>query len=296
MPDGRFVVSWYDSSGDANNTLTEVRVFNPDGTAATAVFAIPGSRENGSGNFGFNDVTALSNTTCGVDWTTVATIGGQVLSVPAPTTPAGTTADLILRETTGANTGQLDAFDLGGNSILGASALGALGLNWQPIGLGAFNGISNEADLIMRDMNTGNIEYIDIQGGQFAGTGSMGNIGTNWQVLGTGDFSGNANETDMIVRDSNTGNLDYFDIRNDQIVGAGAIGNIGLNWQAVGFADVSGLPGESDLIMRDVNTGNFEYFDIQHNQIVSAGSMGSIGPEWPNLGVDSPLVLGTPLG
>src|SRR5258708_39778382 len=104
MPDGRFVVSWYDSSGDANNTLTEVRVFNPDGSPATAVFAIPGSRENGSGNFGFNDVTALSNTTFAVDWNTNATIEGQMLSVPAPTIPAGTTADLSLRENTGGHT------------------------------------------------------------------------------------------------------------------------------------------------------------------------------------------------
>src|SRR5258708_24533146 len=183
MPDGRFVVSWYDSSGDANNTLTEVRVFNPDGTAATAVFAIPGSRENGSGNFGFNDVTALSNTSFAVDWNTNATIEGQVLSVPAPTTPAGTTAALILRETTCANTGQLDAFELGGNAFLAASALGRLGLNWQPLGLGAFNGISNEADLIMRDSNTGTIEYFDIQGGLFAGTGPIGILRTNLPPL-----------------------------------------------------------------------------------------------------------------
>ena len=71
-----------------------------------------------------------------------ATIEGQVLSVPGPTTPAGTTADLILRETTGANTGQLDAFDLGSNSTLAAYPLGALGLNWQIMGLGAFAGRS----------------------------------------------------------------------------------------------------------------------------------------------------------
>ena len=291
MPDGRFIVSWDDTSGDANNGLTEVRVFNPDGTPATDVFAIPGSQEAG----GANDVTALSNTSFAVDWKTNATIEGQVLSVPAPTTPAGTTADLILRETTGANTGQLDAFELGNNAILAAYPLGGLGLNWQVMGLGAFAGVSNEADLIMRDGNTGNIEYFDIQGGQFAGTGAMGMVGVNWQVLGAGDFSGNANETDMIVRDSNTGNLDYFDIRNDQIVGAGAMGSIGMNWQPVGFGDVSGLPGESDLIMRDSNTGNFEYFDIQHNQIVSAGSLGSVGTDWHSLGVGSPLVLGSPL-
>ena len=69
MPDGRFVVSWYDNSADAKNTLTEVRVFNPDGTPATEVFAIPGSTESGNG-FGVNDVTALGNTSFAVDWKT----------------------------------------------------------------------------------------------------------------------------------------------------------------------------------------------------------------------------------
>ena len=283
MPGGRFVVSWYDTSGDANNNLTEVRVFNPDGTPATAVFAIPGSQAANS-SINSNDVTALSATTFAVDWKTNATIEGQVLSVPGPTTPAGTTADLILRETMGVNTGQLNAFDLGNNAILAAYPLGGLGLNWQVMGLGAFAGISNEADLIMRDSNTGNIEYFDIQGGQFAGTGAMGMVGVNWQVLGTGDFSGNANETDMIMRDSNTGNLNYFDIQHNQIAGAGALGSIGTNWQVFGTGDFSGNANETDMILRDSNTGNLNYFDIQHNQIAGAGAIGNIGANWQVLG------------
>jgi len=278
MPGGRFVVSW----DDANSNLTDVRVFNPDGTPATDVFAIPGSYE--ASPSGFNDVTALSATSFAVDWKTNATIEGQVLSVPAPTTPAGTTADLILRETMGANTGQLNAFDLGNNSILAAYPLGGLGLNWQVMGLGAFAGIANEADMLMRDSNTGNIEYFDIQGGQFTSTGAMGSVGVNWQVLGTGDFSGNANETDMLIRNSNTGAIDYFDIQHNQIVAAGSVATIGPEWQTLGVGDFSGNAGEADMLMRNINNGAIDYIDIQHNQIVAAGSMGTIGTNWQVLG------------
>jgi RTX calcium-binding nonapeptide repeat (4 copies) len=59
---------------------------------------------------------------------------------PPPTTPAGTTADLILQETMGANTGQLLDFDLGNNSILAGYPLGSIGLSFQLMGLGAFAG------------------------------------------------------------------------------------------------------------------------------------------------------------
>ena len=113
------------------------------------------------------------------------------------------------------------------------------------MGIGAFAGNPNEADIIMRDGNTGNLEFFDIQSNQIVAAGSMGNIGTGWQALGVGDFSGNANETDMIMRDSNTGNIDYFDIQHNQFVAAGSMGNIGTEWQALGVGDFSSIAGES---------------------------------------------------
>ena len=77
--------------------------------------------------------------------------------------------------------------------------------------MGAFDGISNEADLLMRDGNTGNIEYFDIASSQITGAGLLGTLGAAWQPLGFGDFSGNANETDMLMRNINNGTIEYFE-------------------------------------------------------------------------------------
>ena len=203
---------------------------------------------------------------------------------PPPSTPPGTTADMLLQETSGANTGQLEVFNLGGNSIVAGYPLGSIGLNWQALGLGSFAGNPNEADMLMRDSNTGNISYFDIRSSQIVGAGSVGSIGLSWQVLGLGDFSGNANETDMIMRDSNTGAVDYFDIQNNQIVAAGSVATIGPEWQTLGVGDFSGNAGEADMLMRNINNGAIDYVDIQHNQIVGAGAMGSIGTNWQVLG------------
>ena len=203
---------------------------------------------------------------------------------PPPSTPAGTTADLILQETTGATAGQLEVYDLGSNSIVAGYALGAIGMNWQTLGLGSFAGNPNEADMLVRDSASGNISYFDIQNSQIAGAGSMGNVGVNWQVLGVGDFSGNANETDMLMRNSTNDAIDYFDIQHNQFVSVGSVATIGTEWQTLGVGDFSGNSGEADLLMRDTNNGAIDYVDIQHNQIVGAGAMGSIGANWQVLG------------
>ena len=113
---------------------------------------------------------------------TIATVS------PPPMTPAGTTADLILRESAGASAGQLQVFDLSNNSILASYQLGTVGLSWQVMGFGDFAGNPNEADLIMRDSNTGNLEYFDIQASQIVGAGSVGSIGVEWQALGVWRF------------------------------------------------------------------------------------------------------------
>jgi hypothetical protein len=80
MPDGRFFVSWADT-GDANGPSTEVRVYNPNGTPATAVFVVPQSAETNQAN----DIAVLSNTSVAVEWqASSSTVHGQVLSVTAP--------------------------------------------------------------------------------------------------------------------------------------------------------------------------------------------------------------------
>jgi hypothetical protein len=158
---------------------------------------------------------------------------GWNLAPPPPTTPAGTTAGLILRNT-GGSSGQLQVYDIGSNAILAGYPLGSVGLSWQVMGFGDFAGNPNESDMIMHDSNTGTLEYFDIRSSQIVSAGSMGSIGAEWQALGVGDFSGIAGEADIIIRNESKGSLYFFDIEHNQIVSVGALASIGGEWQALG--------------------------------------------------------------
>ena len=83
---------------------------------------------------------------------------GTLIEVVNPPPPAGTTADMIMRD--GSN-GDYEIYDLGNNAILAAYALGQIGTEWQVAGLGGFNG-TDTTDMILRDSNNGAFEIYDI--------------------------------------------------------------------------------------------------------------------------------------
>jgi hypothetical protein len=80
-----------------------------------------------------------------------------VISAPPPTaTPAGTSADMILRNGTN---GDYVIFDIGNNATLGANALGQVGPEWQVAGLGGFYG-TDTSDMLIRNSNTGAFDHL----------------------------------------------------------------------------------------------------------------------------------------
>ena len=183
----------------------------------------------------------------------------------------GTATDMLMRN---GNSGALEIYDLGGNTIQGAAALGQVGLEWQIAGYGDFSGNSGESDMLMRSSRTGALEYYDLSNNRIVAAGGMGQVGLEWSVAGFGDFSGNANETDMLMRNSNTGAFELYDIRGNSIVGAGPMGQVGLEWSVAGFGDFSGNANETDMLMRNSKTGAFEIYDIRGNSIVGPGRWG----------------------
>jgi hypothetical protein len=141
---------------------------------------------NSSQNFAGDQFTISSD---GRGGTNINEMAVAPPTPPAPTispsTPGGTTADMIMQNT---NSGDLEIYDIGGNAILAAFPIGQVGLEWQFLGLGTFNG-SDASDMLIRDTNNGNIELFDIGNSQITNDIALGNIGLNWQVLGVGDFS-----------------------------------------------------------------------------------------------------------
>jgi hypothetical protein len=199
---------------------------------------------------------------------------------PPPNTPAGTTADMILRDSINGN---YEIYDIGNNAILAAGHLSQVGLEWQVAGLGGFYG-TDTSDMILRNSTTGAFEVYDISNNTVTSAVALGSVGLEWQVAGFGDFSSNPGETDMLLRNSGTGAFEVYDISNNTVTSTAALGAVGLEWQVAGFGDFSGNPGETDMLMQNSSTGALEVFDISHNAVTLAVALGAVGAPWTVLG------------
>jgi len=153
------------------------------------------------------------------------------------------TSDMILRATSGGDTGDFEVYDISNNQITFAAGMGQVGLEWTVAGFGDFSGNPGETDMLMRNTNsgvfssnTGAFEVYDISNNAITSAVAMGDVGLEWQVAGFGDFSGRAGETDMLTRNSNTGAFELFDISHNAITSAAAIGSVGLEWTVGGIA------------------------------------------------------------
>jgi hypothetical protein len=193
---------------------------------------------------------------------------------PNPAPPAGTTADMILRNASGT----YEIYDIGNNAILGGYKLGQVGTDWGYVAVGGFFG-SDTTDMLLRNSNTGGLEVYDIANNAITGAAFIGAIGLDWQFSGVGNFSGVPDETDLLLRNVNTGGLEVYNINNNQLTGAAFIGTVGLDWQFAGIAPIHAA-GASDLVLRNVNTGAFEVYNIANNQITGAASLGQVGLDW----------------
>lgn len=215
-----------------------------------------------------DQVNGLSPT----DFTLMNVLGWQQ---PNPGPPAGTTADLIMRD---GSTGNYEICDIGNNAILAGYPLVRVGTEWQLAGLGGFNG-HDTSDMALRDSNNGNFEIYDISNNNVSGTADLGQVGLEWQVAGFGAFNGAGGGTDMMMRNTNNGMFELYDISNNTVTGANAIGQVGLEWQVAGFGDFNG-DGTADMMLRNTNNGMFELYDISNGAVTGANAIGQVGLEW----------------
>jgi VCBS repeat-containing protein len=205
------------------------------------------------------------------------------VSGPNPAPPAGTTADMIIRQP--AN-GTYDIVDVGNNSLLAQYQLGQILPQWQVAGVGGFDG-SDTADLILRDPSSGEFEVFDISNNMMSTGIQLGPVGLEWSVDGFGDFSGRPGETDMLMQSKSSGanSFAFFDIQNNTVTSVKINGLIGAEWQEEGFGDFSGQPNETDMLLRRSTDGMFAVFDIQNDAFTSFNDLGPVGLEWSVAGV-----------
>src|SRR5215510_12017755 len=284
LADGGFLVTWEDDLAN----LVRAQRFDAIGNKIGAEFTVKNGVSDGfSGDspeaallsdgriaYAIGDVVVADHDVVTSIWTTPPN--------PNPIPPIGTTADLILRQS---SSGLYEIYDIGSNAILAGYEVAQVGLDWQFAGLGGFFG-SDTTDMLLRNTSTGGFEVYDISDNNITGAAFLGTVGLNWQVGGFGNFS-SLGESDMILRNATTGGLEVYDINNNQITGAAFMGTVGLNWQILAFGNFSSIPGETDMIMRNITTGGLEVYDIANNQITGAAFLGVVGLDWHLAGVAS---------
>jgi ELWxxDGT repeat protein len=109
---------------------------------------------------GTHELTGIS----GVNSNGLAPVSLTVTPNPPP--PAGTTADMILRDTSG----NYQIYNIGGNVLSGTYSyyLGQVGPEWQVAGLGGFYD-GDTTDMMLRDSNNGAFEIYDISNNNITG-------------------------------------------------------------------------------------------------------------------------------
>jgi len=198
----------------------------------------------------------------------------QVTSLPNPPPPAGTTADMILRN---GFSGFYEIFDIGNNAMGVAHSLGQVGTDYKFAGLGNFSG-SDTTDMMLRSSTSGAFEVYDISNNNITGAASVGAVGLDWTVAGFGDFNHDGT-SDMMLRNATSGSFEAYSINNSQITSAASLGAVGLDWTVAGFGDFN-HDGTSDMMLRNATSGSFEAYSINNSQITSATSLGAVGLDW----------------
>ena len=67
--------------------------------------------------------------------------------------------------------------------------MGQVGLEWQVVEFGTFNG-DFTGDMLMQDVKTGQFEVYDISNNQIAFAAGMGQVGTQWVPSGPSNLAG----------------------------------------------------------------------------------------------------------
>jgi hypothetical protein len=276
LADGGFLVTWEDDLAN----LVRAQRFDAIGDKIGAEFTVKNGVSDGfSGDspeaallsdgriaYALGDAVAADRDVVTSIWTTPPN--------PNPIPPIGTTANLILRQS---SSGFYEIYDIGNNTILAGYEFSQVGSEWQFAGLGGFFG-SDTTDMLLRNSSTGGFEVYDISNNNITGAAFLGTVGLNWQVAGFGDFNHDS-MTDMVLRNSGTGTFQVYNISNNAIINSASLGAVGLNWQVAGFGNFSSL-GETDMILRNTSTGALQVYDINNNQITGSVSMGAVGLDW----------------
>jgi hypothetical protein len=264
MPDGRMIFTWFDTSGDANNNLTEVRVIEPNGNPVTDVFAIPGSVE--TGDDGANSIAALNNTSFAVSWSNFTNIGNQVFTMPPPPDVADNfigygTSDVLLQ-----SRGSVIDWIVSNGTFASFNPIGNAG-SYGIVGSGDFNG-DGTTDLLLKNGSGAVIDWI-IQNGSYQGYNAVGSP-AGYGIVGTGDYNGDG--TSDVLLENGSGNLIDWIMQNGAYAGYNNIGGTG-GYGVAGKGDFDG-DGTSDILLQN-SSGNLIDWTLKNGAFAGWNGLGN---------------------
>ena len=285
-PDGGFVVSFDDPSGD----VVEAR-FGPGGSVLfNAGFAnsfTAGAQDenaiaaNAGGTvfIAWQDASAHNPVSFDAD-TRIQAQAFRLQEVPQPNFNGDLHSDILWQN----SNGQASVWEMNGNTLIGGGLVSPNpGPAWKAVGTGDFFG-GGESDILWRNASSGQVSIWEMNGNSLVGGGPVSpNPGPAWQAIGTGDFNHDGH-SDILFQNT-SGQASIWEMDGNKLIGGGPVSpNPGPAWKAVGTGDFFG-GGDSDILFQNTSSGQVSIWEMNGNSLAGGGPVSpNPGPSWKAIG------------
>ncbi|WP_203075119.1 FG-GAP-like repeat-containing protein [Falsiroseomonas ponticola] len=235
---GRADLVWLSNAG-------AIQVWSMNGTSV-GLANVPGSRPTGTTFQGMADLTGDGN--ADLLWRDLSSGAVSMQRLDGvygigPTRSVGTVttdwsiaalgdltgdgrADIVWRGAAG----QVVAWAMDGNSVVGGGVVAQVGLDWQLRGLADLNA-DGRADMVWRNGTTGDVVVWLMNGTSIIGGGSLGQVETSWNIRALGDVNGDG-RADLIWRSGGGTVVNWF-MDGSTVLGGGVVLDVSPDWQLV---------------------------------------------------------------
>jgi hypothetical protein len=171
----------------------------------------------------------------------------------------------------GANT----LWRLQGNTVVGNTAIMAVGTTWSVAGTGDLNG-DGKADIVWVEAG-GSIVVWLMNGTAITTSAAIGAVPAGWSLVAVGDVNGDGKD-DLIFR-SNTGVVAAWIMDGLSVRSVEVLGSMATNYQLAWLGDFDGN-GVKDILWFDPATGTAVMWEMFASAPINVWNLGTLGAGW----------------